>query len=248
MALNLPFGTKDLTREQSPNAKPIQNFVAQVKTSGIARTNRYAVNIAKVPGWSNTSTQNILLFCDQAQLPGVNYSTVQNRVFGEFREVPYEKLYDSLTLSFYVDTDMKVKEMFDDWMNAISNPNTRTYGYYNDYTTQIDIEVQDINDKKRYQLTLSECYPKNIGTIQLDYASKDIMKLTVQMQYKNWTATPVTQLPNDQVISTSLIDKFTRNFTGFQETLNKTLGGAGNFVTGAVMSYGVTRLPSLLKF
>jgi hypothetical protein len=74
------------------------------------------------------------------------------------------------------------------------------------------------------------------------------MKLTVQMQYKNWTATPVTQLPNDQVISTSLIDKFTRNFTGFQETLNKTLGGAGNFVTGAVMSYGVTILPSLFKF
>jgi hypothetical protein len=95
MALNLPFGTKDLTREKSPNAKPIQNFVAQVKTGGIARTNRYAVNIAKIPGWSNTSAQNILLFCDQAQLPGANYSTVQNRIFGEFREVPYEKLYDS---------------------------------------------------------------------------------------------------------------------------------------------------------
>ena len=74
------------------------------------------------------------------------------------------------------------------------------------------------------------------------------MKLTVQMQYKNWVVTPLSELPDGQVISTSMIDKFTSNFTGFQESLNKTLGGAGNFVTGAVMSYGVTRLPSLLKF
>lgn len=248
MALNLPFSTKDTTRENNPNAKPIQNFVAQVKSGGIARTNRYAVSITPPISLQSGPLQNILLFCDQVQLPGANYSTVQNRTFGEFREVPYEKLYDSLTMSFYVDTDMKVKQLFDNWLNIISSPETRTYNYYNNYISKIVVEVQDINDKKRYQMTLEECYPKNIGTIQLDYASKDVMKLTVQMQYKYWSATPVSDLPNDQVISTNLIDKFTNNFTGFQESLNKTLGAAGTFATGAIMSYGVTRLPSLLRF
>ena len=249
MALNLPFSTKDVTdRVTGNNQKPINQFISHIKSGGLARTNRYAVMFTPPAGINPGQLQKILLFCDQIQIPGTNYSTTQNRMFGEFREIPYEKIYDNITMSFYVDVDMKVKSLFDDWSNLISNPVTKTYNYYNTYIADMRIEVQDINDKKRYQLTLSECYPKNIGTIQLDYASKDIMKLTVQMQYKNWTATPVTQLPNDQVISTSLIDKFTSNFTGFQETLNKTLGGAGNFVTGAVMSYGVTRLPSLLKF
>ena len=248
MALNLPFSTQNTKRENSPNAKPIQQFVSQVKSGGIARTNRYAVVITPPVALQSGSLQNIMLFCDQVQLPGANYSTVQNRTFGEFREVPYEKLYDSLSLSFYVDTDMKVKQLFDNWLNIISSPETRTYNYYNNYISKMVIEVQDINDKKKYQVTLEECYPKNIGTIQLDYASKDVMKLTVQMQYKYWKATPVTNLPDDQVISTNLIDKFTNNFTGFQKTLNDTLGDAGNFATGAVLSYGVTRLPSLLRF
>ena len=248
MALNLPFGTKNTTREADSKAKPIQQFISQVKTGGLSRTNRYALTMVPPVKLQYGSQQNILLLCDQVQLPGANYSTVQNRTFGEFREVPYEKIYDSLTLSFYVDTDMKVKQLFDNWMNLISNPDNKTYYYYREYITDLKIEVQDINDKTRYGITLYECYPKNIGTIQLDYASKDIMKLTVQMQYRNWKATQLSPLGNEDVISTNLIDKFTSNFTGFQESLNKTLGSAGTFATGAIMSYGVTRLPSLLRF
>ena len=193
--------------------------------------------------------QKILLFCDQIQLPGTNYSTTQNRMFGEFREVPYEKLYDNITMSFYVDVDMKVKSLFDDWSNLISNPVTKTYNYYNTYITDMHIEVQDINDKTRYEMTLFECYPKTISSIQMDYAAKDVMKISIGMQYKNWIASPKSPLADGQKVPTNLLDRMTQNFTGFQETINNTLGTrAGNFLTGSVLSYGVTKLPGLLKF
>ena len=108
-------------------------------------------------GVAPTALQNVLLFCDQVQLPGANYSTVQNRTFGEFREVPYEKLYDNITMSFFVDTNMEVKKLFDQWQNQISNPITRTYNYYNNYARNMVIEVQDINDNTRYSVCLWEC-------------------------------------------------------------------------------------------
>jgi hypothetical protein len=227
----------------------LKDFISEIKKGSLARNNRYAVIFTPPARINPGSLRKVLLFCDQIQLPGVNYSTVQNRTFGEFRETPYEKLFDNLSMSFYVDNDMKVKSLFDDWIGIIQNPTTRTFSYYNDYISKMTIEVQDLQDKTRYQMVLEECYPKNIGSIQMDYANKDFMKMTVTMQYKYWTATPISSLGNDQRIPTNFIDKFTQNFTGFQQQLNGVIGeNAGNFVTGALGSAVVTKLPRLLKF
>lgn len=247
MSLNLPFLSKD--SNNSGSRKPIQEFIAQVKSGGLARNNRYAVMFTPPLKNSNAQLRKILLFCDQVQLPGASYATVQNRTFGEFREVPYEKLYEQITLSFYVDTEMKVKQLFDDWQNKISNPATRTYNYYYDYVSDMTIEVQDLNDKTRYSVKLSECYPKTISSIQLDVNSKEVMKLSVGFQYRNWVATKIEPLANGEQIPTSWYEKAVNNFTGFQETLNKTLGTtAGNFITGSAGAWAVSKLPSVLKF
>jgi hypothetical protein len=227
----------------------IQNFISEIKRGSLARSNRYAVIFTPPARVNPGAIRKVLLFCDQIQLPGVNYSTVQNRTFGEFRETPYEKLYDNLAMSFYVDNDMKVKALFDEWIGSIQDPKTRTFSYYNDYISQMNIEVQDLQNKTRYEMTLYECYPKNISSIQMDYSNKDFMKMQVTMQYKYWTATTKTPLADGQKIPTSFIDKFTKNFTGFQEQINGVIGErAGNFVTGALGSAVVTRLPGLLRF
>jgi hypothetical protein len=159
----------------------LQNFIAEVKAGGLARTNRYKVYFD--PPF-NKGIQKTLLYCDQIQLPSVNLSTIQNRTFGEFREVPYEKLFGDISISFYVDKDMEVKYLFDEWMGYIQDPINRTFNYYNNYTSDMSIEVQDLMDNSTYIVVLYECYPKTIGAVQLDYASKDIMKLSVTMQYK----------------------------------------------------------------
>ena len=229
--------------------KAIQEFIAQVKSSGIARTNRYAVFFSPPPKVAPAGLNKILLFCDQVTVPGANFSTTQNRIFGEFREVPYEKNYDQISLSFYVDTEMKVKQLFDDWQNIIANPITRTYGYYTDYVCDLDIEIQDLNDKTRYMVKLVECYPKTIGGIQLDMNSKDVMKFTVGFQYKYYVTSPIAELAEGEKIPTNWYDKLMKNFSGFQETLNKTLGvTAGNFITGSAGAWAVSKLPSVLKF
>jgi hypothetical protein len=206
---------------------PIKEFVSHVKSGGLARTNRYSVVMDLPFTFNDNVKRKALLFCDQVQLPGTNFSTTQNRTFGEFRDAPYEKLYEDITMSFYVDKDMQVKNLFDLWQEHMYNPQTRTFNYYNNYVTDIRIKVQDVSDKTHYYVTLYECYPKSIGAVQLDYASRDVMKLSVSIAYKWFDAT--TTAPD----GFSTIPKATP-----QDKLM-------NFAIGAAGSWAVTQIPSL---
>lgn len=223
------LGFKKPGQSTDPARKnPIGDFVSQVKSGGLARTNRYAVIMDMPFVFNSNTTRKALMFCDQIQLPGTNFSTAQNRTFGEFRDVPYEKLYDDITLSFYVDRDMLIKEMFDKWQEHIYNPYTRVFNYYANYITDIKIEVQDNKDAPHYYVTLHECYPKTVGAVQLDYASKDVMKLSVSIAYK-WFETQ-TEVPD---IAFTAARK-----NGLKDKLM-------NFAVGAAGSWAVTQIPKI---
>lgn len=167
----------------------LNEFIAGVR-SGMAKNAHFEVELNLPPALTNleplkSNMRKVLLFCDQAPLPGYSFGSNQVRSYGEFREVPYEKLYEQVQLSFYVDADMHVKALFDRWAELIQSPVTRDFSYYNNYTTdQIRIFVKDTLDNARYMCVLNKAYPKIIAPIQMDYASKDVMKLQVTFTYE----------------------------------------------------------------
>jgi hypothetical protein len=214
----------------------LNQFISQVQQIGIARANRYNVIITppqKLPSLGNLGLSNMLLFCDQVQIPGINISTIQNRTFGEFREVPYEKLFGDIQLSFYVDNNLTVKGFFDDWVNLIQNPASRTFEYYNNYISTMQIEVEDTQNRIRHRTNVYEAYPKTISAIQLDYSNKDIMKLQVTMQYKYWTtetlevydepsSKPIVPTPSQTTEKNNLVpESYYNDFTNFQTKFNE---------------------------
>ena len=228
---NLPFVGGNVGKKVTGPARknPIKDFVSEVKSGGLARTNRYAVMMTLPFVFNSDVTKRAMMFCDQIQLPGTNFSTAQNRSFGEFRETPYEKLYDHINMSFYIDKNMLIKDMFDQWQSAIYNPNTRVFNFYDKYVTDIIIEVQDTTDKPHYYVTLHECYPKSVGAVQLDYASKDVMKLSVSIAYKWFEAKAA--IPDMEDITAA------KKATGADKLMNFAVGSAG--------SWAVTKIPSL---
>jgi len=165
----------------------LHDFISQIKSEGLSRTNRFLVNIASpntlTTGDSDTS-RLIQLYCEQASLPGMAYASTPVRSFGENREIVYERNFEPITLTFYVDRKMSVLRFFNDWMDAIVNPNTRESSYYDDYTTQMSITMQDTADNDTYEVVFYEVYPKSVAAIQLDYNSKDVAKLAVTFNYK----------------------------------------------------------------
>lgn len=217
----------------------IKEFVATIKNNGLSRTNRYAVMFGNIPWAENTLQRNTVMFCDQVQLPGTNFNTSDIRSFGEIRKAPYERLYEDINMSFYVDTDMSVKTFFDYWMNQIQDPVSRNFNYYNNYTSNIVLEVQDIHNKTRYNMVLFEAFPKSIGAVQLDYNSKDIMKLSVNFAYKYYHVGALEGLQEGQVINYP----GRTNVAG--DPLNSLTNRLMNFAIGAVGAYGVSKLPSI---
>ena len=165
----------------------LNQFIANVK-DGMAKTSHFTVSMTLPEAISNIpqiNMQKVILFCDQAPLPGTSLGTAQVRSYGEFREVPYERLYEPVTLSFYVDSDMTVKFLFDVWMGLVQDEASRDFNYPREYTTDsIDIVVKNNESEGVYVSRLFNCYVKSIAPIQLDYAGKDVMKLSVTLMYQ----------------------------------------------------------------
>jgi hypothetical protein len=223
----------------------LKEFIANVKNGGLMKASRYSVLMstpASISGKQKNDIRKILLFCSDANLPGLNISTAQNRTFGEVREAPYDRIYDNVNMTFYVDQNMDVKEYFDDWINSIQNPNTRFFEYYKNYITEMYIQIEDARDDSRYLVILHECYPKSLSPIQIGYDNKENMKLQVSMNYKSWShfkipastkAEPgawdsLFKLPT---INNREIGDYFGNFSGYQSNANQ-LPEVQNYSTG----------------
>jgi hypothetical protein len=161
-----------------------------------------------LPGTSYNTNQyrKMMLFCEAVQLPGLNVNTTPIRTFGEVREMPYEMNYDPITLSFYVDGNMVIKGIFDEWILSVHNINTRNFNYYNNYTADVvKIFVEDLTNRPKYIVGLYEVYPKTVSAVQMGYDQKDVMKLSVSFAYKYWRSETLNRAePTPTVMSQKL--------------------------------------------
>ena len=199
----------------------LNEFISTVAGEGLMRTSRFAVMFsipaAIAEGQYSRDLRKVLLYCDNINLPGITLETTAAKTFGEHREVPHNKLFDTINMGFYVDNSMTVKLLFDNWMGAVQDPVTRTFNYYWDYVTDITVDVLDLTDKTRYQVTLYQCYPKAINPIQMDYANKEVMKMNVAMTYKYWRSTAATN-------TSSTLPGVDSSFANNNDVLNEYIG------------------------
>lgn len=188
----------------------ISEFIAAVKTKSIAKTNQYVVEIFPPPHPRMAAPSSLLnltsLYCNSASLPGISYATSSYHIFGEGREMPYQRMFEPITLSFYVDADMNIKRFFDKWSKCIMNTTTRNVSYYNSYVSTIRIKsayaqqnnvvtddwnvVRSAEDVFPYVVELQEAYPKSIRSIDIDYGQAKLMELQVTFAYKYWKLIP----------------------------------------------------------
>lgn len=167
----------------------ISEFKSSINKYDLMRSNRYYMELnaptplaAKAePFVSNLNM--IRLMCHTATLPGINVSTSPVRSFGEQREVPYEKIYDPLSLTFYVDGEMIVKRLFDAWVSLVQGTD-RLFNYPKDYRSDMFVHVYKVNNQSVYSVKLFDCFPKTVGAVQLDYGAREVMKLTVTFSYR----------------------------------------------------------------
>lgn len=223
----------------------LNEFISQVKSEGLMTTNRYSVEfnlpskIGLFPG-----LQRILLHSESIILPGINISTQPSRSFGEVREMPYEKTFEPVQMTFLVDNSMAVKMLFDTWIsNSMQNMTTRKFNYYKEYTTDMHINVFDKTDLQRYKVSLYECYPKNLASIQLDNNAKgEPMRVIVSMTYRHWDSEMMDSSPSEggeeDITSQEVPDTYYTNFNQYQSEFNSFENSRNSLYTAETQTTG----------
>jgi hypothetical protein len=214
----------------------LNSFISLIKNKGLSQANYFSAILYPPPKMSgHLDLTQFALLCDSASIPGVSLITNDVSVYGEARQMPTQRLFSEMTLSFYVDMDLIIKKYFDDWMDLVINPTSRTMNYYADYVSTMQIIVHDKNYNVKYQVTLHECFPKTINSINLDFNDRAPMKLSVGFEYKYYT---VENQEKDQ-----------QNLQGFLSTSMATSGSKPNsgFIQSSLYDSGspVYTLPSL---
>lgn len=162
------------------------NFLAAIKTSGLATQNRFWVGFAP-PKVMGKSAESVLLYCKSASVPGVNIASSPERLTGEVREIPYDRNYGAANLAFWNRADFDTRNYFERWIDGIQDPQTRELAYFDDYRTDVKITVLDKMDKPRYEVTLFDAHPKNIGMLSLDNETPGAMTFDVTFDYQRYS-------------------------------------------------------------
>lgn len=187
----------------------VSDFMA-LMDKGIARSSKYKVEFVLPRGinaaasWAAVNsestagsirgidakynkTEKINLFCHSATLPQRSIDTAQHKQLSVPYRVPISQSYDPVTFSFYADSDLNTREYFDIWQNAVINLSNNTTNFYDEFTSDLRITLIDQEGEEGYYVDLYECWPSNIGMVDLSYSNANaLINVTVTLSYKYW--------------------------------------------------------------
>jgi hypothetical protein len=140
------------------------------------------------------------MLCHQATLPFYTYTT--NSMWFDNRETHFvNKIdYDPATFVFYADRENRILRFFDAWRAQIMDDSHRL-NYYDEYISEVEIEIFDRQFNVAGIATMNDAYPVNVESIQLGYASRDaIMEVQVTFQFKSVSYEFFELAPQDKVM------------------------------------------------
>ena len=144
--------------------------------------------------------KKLSLLCNEAEIPGTSYLTTQvdgnrqgiSEVFPTFRQFP------PLNLSFYLDCDHVVLDVFESWMryinpivdsvpyNGTQNNAFTRFNYPDSYKETIHLTKYERDLKygsKMSQYEFKNIWPTNMTSMRVNYGSSDVIKVSVQLAY-----------------------------------------------------------------
>ena len=182
----------------------VSEFLGKIN-QGI-KPNMFSVDIS-FPGdgtgaaanFSETDKNLTNILCKSAALPGSNLGVIEVPFRGRTVKIAGDRTFDTWTATFFADSNMEIRGLFEDWANSINThagntaprflPNQGPTGYMADlYVSQLEKDASDGGSVIRtYQL--HHCFPTNVSAIDLAYDSNDqISEFTVEWQYSFFTA------------------------------------------------------------
>jgi len=162
----------------------------------LAKANKFSVMITPPTDLSSSvQADQVQFLCHTAELPGKQFSTVEDRIYGIEVMKPYAATYEPVSLTFYNTNNFSPRRFWEKWMDHIQPSKHRDMRYYNDMYGSIqiyhypEIANETVPGEHNYVCTLNEAWPLSIGEIELNWENQDVAEFTVSIQYKDWSQT-----------------------------------------------------------
>jgi len=91
--------------------------------------------------------------------------------------------YTDWTVTFNVDRDAAIQQMFHNWAALIHDPTTNIYSAPSVYFADQQLELLDLDSKPILKYKLVGAWPKTIATATLDYSTNDVVQFDVTFTY-----------------------------------------------------------------
>lgn len=176
-------------RRMSPNQ--LMNDI-----QGYARSNRFRVLFPLPATLSNAYSPSILEListqCQAVNLPSKQLGTFNHRNLGPIEKMPYDSIFNEITMTFRVDSKYLTRRFFQDWIMSINDHSGKTFKYRDEY--QVDFNIMALNNKGDDVINIKvfQAYPTNLTAINLDENSTDtITEFSVSFVYTQWREQPI---------------------------------------------------------
>lgn len=141
-------------------------------------------------GGSGEVTRGLALMVEDTFVPSKSLTTTDVRYNGDFYRIPFANTYDNHEFIFRVSRDFYEKDIIDKWMKFIFDPVSHNVQYYDDFTTNITINVLNNQDQVVYSVMLIDAFPMTCSPMQLsNNAQNDYMRLITMFAYRRWLTT-----------------------------------------------------------
>ena len=173
----------------------LNDFKSEVFRSGLARPNRFEVEILPPLGIQNNFvglrpiSNRVSLFCEMSSIPSLTVLVKPQTLYGPKIPRPFGIEYggEALTMTFIIDQKMDVKVFFDYWIKKIVSPTTYNVSYYRDYVSNLGITQLNELDQPVYKIVLEDAFPRSLNMLELNMgAQNQVHKLNVTFAYRRY--------------------------------------------------------------
>jgi len=201
----------------------IGNFTTEIRRSGIAKSNRFEVEIKPPKALLNLTNEAKLinLYCEITNLPGMSITTKGLKLYGPAYQRPISSEFngEAINMTFYLDQGMNVKAFFDAWMFYVVSPQSFNVNYPENYVSEIKIsqlapkvtgfnsltKTDIIEEKETYSIYLEDAFPRAMSLVDLSSSSvNQAGRLNMTFAYRRWTSKHLSK----NALTTSTIQGF----------------------------------------
>jgi hypothetical protein len=167
----------------------LDTFKGQLVGGG-ARANQFEVILTN-PAPAGIVVDDAKFFVKTASLPGQTIDEIAVNYRGRILYIDGDRTFDTWTTSIINDTDFKIRNGIERWMNIINNMDTNVSAQ-NSTTFMSDMIVNqyDRKDKIIKTHTLINCWPTVLSPIELSWDTRsEVETFDVTWRYTKFTGT-----------------------------------------------------------